>query len=123
MERERIASRRHAKVTPADKRKTSGTYTGSRRPHHPFPVARKGVPAQMPNAKKPQPKRPTVLTLPALWHGRKAAKPLAAQDFGQKFSCHRYVERGAHFSQQEMLNCDTPSSSAHDQNGPIASHA
>jgi hypothetical protein len=54
MERERIASRRHAEVTPADKRKALGIQTGFRGPRHRCSVACQGVPAQMPNANKSQ---------------------------------------------------------------------
>jgi hypothetical protein len=54
MERERIASRRHPKMTPTGKRKALGIQTGFRVPRHPFSVARQEIPVQQPNAKKPQ---------------------------------------------------------------------
>jgi hypothetical protein len=54
MERERIASRRHPKMTPTGKRKALGIQTGFRVPRHPFSVARQEIPVQQPNAKKLQ---------------------------------------------------------------------
>jgi hypothetical protein len=68
MERERITSRRHPKMTPTGKRKALGIQTGFRVPRHPFPVARQEIPAQMPNAKKLQNRRSPVLTLSELSH-------------------------------------------------------
>jgi hypothetical protein len=82
MERERIASRRHPKMTPTGKRKALGIQTGFRVPRHPFPVARPEIPVQQPNAKKtaePAIANPDAFGIVA--HGVKPASDCAATVF------------------------------------------
>jgi hypothetical protein len=106
MERERIASRRHPKMTPTDKRKALGIQTGFRGPRHRCSVARQDVPAQMPNAKKSQGIEAASADAYGIVAWPLRSESIAGQRFRRKLRCPLYPRINARFGAWRRSNRD-----------------